>query len=107
MAEKIEETMALRGMNQDRLAEKSGIAVSSISRYISGKVVPSAVVLKKLAEALDVNVSYLMGEKQIYKPVRSTKDILKMIEEYSHHFTDEEKLNLIKKISDLNGKNSV
>ncbi|MCX5800788.1 MAG: helix-turn-helix transcriptional regulator [Candidatus Eisenbacteria bacterium] len=53
--------MQQRGMNLTKLAGRSGLAVSSISRYLSGRHVPGAEALARLAAALDVSTAELTG----------------------------------------------
>ena len=53
--------MQQRRMNLTKLAERSGLAVSSISRYRSGRQVPGADALGRLAAALEVSTSELTG----------------------------------------------
>ena len=48
--------MFRKGMTQDQLAEKTGIAQPSLSRYMSGKVMPSFYIVDKLAKALNCSV---------------------------------------------------
>lgn len=50
-----------KGMRAADLAEKTGIGKSAISQYMSGAFKPKQVRTEKIAMALDVPVSYLMG----------------------------------------------
>lgn len=61
IAERIKEGLALRNMKQADLVEKTGIGKSSISTYISGEYEPKQRNIYKIAQALDVNESWLMG----------------------------------------------
>lgn len=61
IAERIKEGLELRDMKQADLVEKTGIGKSSISTYISGKYEPKRSNIYKIALALDVNESWLMG----------------------------------------------
>jgi transcriptional regulator with XRE-family HTH domain len=61
IAERIKEALDLRGMKQSELVEKTGIGKSSISTYISGEYEPKQRNIYKIAKALDVNESWLMG----------------------------------------------
>lgn len=51
--------MALRGFNQLRLAEETGISQVSISKYLNGKSDPSLLNLLKIARALDCSLDEL------------------------------------------------
>jgi len=53
--------MALRGFDQTRLSEASGISHASISGYIHRKKIPTAFAIDKLARALGCDVSDLVG----------------------------------------------
>jgi len=51
----------LRELNQEELANKAGLASSAISHFESGSRKPSFENLRKLADALDVSIDFLMG----------------------------------------------
>jgi len=61
IAERIKTGLELRNMKQADLVEKTGIGKSSISTYISGEYEPKQRNIYKIALALDVNESWLMG----------------------------------------------
>jgi transcriptional regulator with XRE-family HTH domain len=63
--------MQQKGMNLTMLAQRSRLAISSISRYRSGKQVPGAAALGKLAAALEVSTAELTGSS--LAPTLSTK----------------------------------
>ena len=50
-----------RGVKAAELSRKSGISEGSISRYLSGAVVPRMPVILLLAQALDVSDDWLLG----------------------------------------------
>lgn len=55
--------MKERDMNQKQLAGLTGLAVSSISQYLSGKTaVPKEGTLEKIAAALETSVDFLTGD---------------------------------------------
>lgn len=58
---RIQQALEIRGMRQSELSGKTGIAKSSISEYIAGKNDPKQKKLLKIANALDVNVEWLLG----------------------------------------------
>lgn len=49
------------GLTQDQLAQKSGVATITIRQYETGKRQPRLEQLQKIADALDVSISYLLG----------------------------------------------
>ncbi|MCD8154520.1 MAG: helix-turn-helix domain-containing protein [Clostridiales bacterium] len=56
-AEKIRQLRKRKRMTQKQLAEKAGLAVTTIQQYEAGKYRPKLEACKKLAAALDVGVS--------------------------------------------------
>lgn len=59
--ERLIQTMSLRGLRQADIIERTGMSSSTISQYISGRNEPKRKAIAILAEALDVNPSWLMG----------------------------------------------
>lgn len=58
---KIKELREKKGLSQTEFAEKYGISPSAISQFESGGRLPSAPMLKKLANSLDTTTDYLLG----------------------------------------------
>jgi transcriptional regulator with XRE-family HTH domain len=58
----ISDTREAKGWNQSELAEKSGVSRVMIGKYERGEAVPSIDAAKKIADALDVTLDYLVGE---------------------------------------------
>ena len=55
--------MIQRNMSQKELCALTGLSASGISQYLSGATgVPKEATLRKLADALDTSVEFLMGE---------------------------------------------
>lgn len=61
MAERLEHAMSLRKVSQTDLWKLTGISRSSLSEYLQGKFEPRSGTLVKIAKALDVSESWLMG----------------------------------------------
>lgn len=59
-AKRLKQAMEIKGINQQDLAQKSGIGKSNISRYLSGAYEPKSGVAQKLATALGVSPLWLM-----------------------------------------------
>ena len=59
--DRLTEMLERRGMTQRELADKIDKTEVSVSRYISGQRVPKATVLLKIAQALNVQADYLIG----------------------------------------------
>jgi len=62
IASRIREAMNIRGMKQVDLVNATGIGKSSISTYLSGEYEPKQKNIYKIAQVLDVNEAWLMGE---------------------------------------------
>ena len=59
--DKINEALKMRGMTASDLAKKSGIAKSSISRYLTGENIPRSIAIEKIATALNVSPTWILG----------------------------------------------
>ena len=59
--DKINEALKMREMTASDLAKKSGIAKSSISRYLTGENIPRSVAIEKIATALNVSPTWILG----------------------------------------------
>ena len=59
--DKINEALQMRGMTASDLAKKSGIAKSSISRYLTGENIPRSIAIEKIATALNVSPTWILG----------------------------------------------
>ena len=58
---RIKKALSIRNMKQVDLANKTGINKANISAYITGKYIPKTENLRKIAEALDVNLGWIAG----------------------------------------------
>lgn len=61
ISDRIKEALAIRNLKQSDLVSLTGIGKSSISTYISGSYEPKQKNIYKIAKALNVNESWLMG----------------------------------------------
>lgn len=59
--DRLNEALLLRGMSPVELHRRTGISESTISQYRSGYAEPKKKKLQIIAEALDVNPTWLMG----------------------------------------------
>ena len=59
--ERIREVMEKKGITAAEISRRSGIDRSSLSHYLSGDYKPKTENLKKIADALGVTLSYLVG----------------------------------------------
>jgi transcriptional regulator with XRE-family HTH domain len=77
-----------RNWNQSELAEKSGVSRVMIGKYERGEAAPSIDAAKKIADALEVTLDYLVGEgtnaKLDKKTVKRLQDI-EQLEEFKRN----------------------
>ena len=59
--DRLNEAMKLRGMTAAELSKKSGLAKSSVSRYLSGENIPRSIAIGKMAGALNVSPAWMLG----------------------------------------------
>ena len=64
IGEKLRSARLAMNLSQIELAEKAGITERSIYNYEQTETYPKPTILKKLAEALNVTVTYLMDEEE-------------------------------------------
>lgn len=60
-SKRLKEILIIRNMRASELVKSVGIPKSGISQYLSGKCMPKREYLAKIAAALDVNETWLMG----------------------------------------------
>ena len=72
--ERLKELMSDEGLTVTTLSEKTGIQKPTISKYISGSFVPKHDKLKKISDALNVSIEWLMGEDVPKKKIEYTFD---------------------------------
>lgn len=67
------------GMTQEEFASKTGIGLSSLKKYMSGKVFYSIDTLELMAEALDCSYDFLLGKSKTPKPeLHEAKEITRL-----------------------------
>lgn len=59
--DRLNEAMRLRQMNITELAELTGLNKSTVSRYLKGKVIPRTDAIGKMAKALNVSPTWVLG----------------------------------------------
>ena len=73
--EKLMSTRIALNLSQIELAEKAGITERSIYNYEQTGILPRSAVLKRLAEALNVSVAYLMDEDETDKMKNNDEEL--------------------------------
>ncbi|MFH0777039.1 MAG: helix-turn-helix domain-containing protein [Candidatus Eisenbacteria bacterium] len=89
MSARLRSLMQQRGLNSTGLAQRSGLAVSSISRYLSERQEPGVSALVKLALALEVSVAVLAGSEH-GASLTPKQQVLVQLEELVHALREEE-----------------
>lgn len=74
IGEKIDALRAAKGWSHEELAKKMKTTPSSISRWKSGRIVPSAETLAQLAKLFDVTVDYFLFDDVPLKARGGFKD---------------------------------
>lgn len=93
-SERLKELMALKGLRQIDIAERTGLGKSAISQYVSGKITPKQDKIYALAEGLNVSPTWLMGynvsmEKELIPPTKNSNN---------GYYTDPETAELAEKL---------
>ena len=86
--DRLNEAMRLRQTTVSELAKKSGLSKSSVSRYLSVENIPRSIAIGKLANALNVSPTWILG----YNVTIDGKEI---VEIDTDKLTDENKTRLI------------
>ncbi|HAM62106.1 MAG TPA: LexA family transcriptional regulator [Erysipelotrichaceae bacterium] len=77
--ERLHQALKMKRFKQSDLSEKSGIGKSFISQYMSGKVMPKSDKISRIAIALGVKETWLLGYENDYHrdmmPIPSTNGI--------------------------------
>ena len=68
ISDSIKEAMSIKNMKQTDLVEKTGISKGALSSYIAGRYIPKQTNTYKIAKALEVDVSWLMGNDVPMEP---------------------------------------
>lgn len=68
VSDRIKEAMSIKNMKQSELVEKTGISKGALSSYIAGRYIPKQTNTYKIAKALEVDVSWLMGNDVPMEP---------------------------------------
>ena len=87
-AQRLRQAMDAAGLNQTELHEKAGIGKSAINAYLKGKYLPKQDKLYKIAKALNVPPSYLMGvtppEVKVYNLTAIEREHVDLFRELRH-----------------------
>ena len=102
LGERIKDLLKIRNINQKELAYMADISEVTMSRYISGARYPKSDIIKKIANALDVPVSYLIDDDTNEEAMYEYNKVFKIIEIYSKSWSTEDRMELIRLLSMTN-----
>ena len=102
LGERIKDLLKIRNINQKELAYMADISEVTMSRYISGTRYPKSDIIKKIANALDVPVSYLIDDDTNEEAMYEYNKVFKIIEIYSKSWSTEDRMELIHLLSMTN-----
>ncbi len=75
-AERLKAVREEKGLSQTELAAKTGLQPSAVSHFESGRRSPSFDNLRRLADALNVTIDYLLGRSDLRDAAGPASDIL-------------------------------
>jgi len=84
------EARRLRKLNQEELGNKANLPSTAISHFESGNRKPSFDNLRKLADALEVSIDYLMGRTESIKGKQNQE--AEIFRDYENLTDDDRKL---------------
>lgn len=104
LKDRLKEAMARRGCRAVDLVEQTGIPKVTISYYMTGRTVPRANNLYKLAQALDVSEAWLLGYDVAMHRTEDQKKNDQLAKLVVRLRTDADFYNLVASLDALNGK---
>jgi transcriptional regulator with XRE-family HTH domain len=100
LGEKIRELRKEKGFSQAVLESRSGVNAKLLSKYETGRIIPTADTLKRIAEGLEISADYLLFDNVPKRGLSSLKD-LELFEKFREvEQMDPENRNMIKNIID-------
>lgn len=81
LGERMRQLRRERDWSQEKLAKMVGAHIQSIGIYEKGDSVPTALVLKKIADAFGVSTDYLISGESDNSVQLKNKDLLKRVEQ--------------------------
>jgi len=78
LRDRIRELVEVRGLTQRQLAAQAGVTPEQVSRWLSGRYVPSTANLRQLASALQVSVDVLLREDDEDPHVAAVASVAKL-----------------------------
>lgn len=98
---RLKAAMKIKSKKQNELADETGISKSMISEYLSGKYTPKQENIYKIAKALDVHESWLLGYDIPMNKTSSFKDVSE-----NESFDDFVTIMLMDQLTSLNNRDA-
>lgn len=98
LGEKIRQLRKEKGFSQSFLQKRSGVNAKLLSKYETGRIIPTADTLKKIAEGLEISADYLLFDNVPKNGLSPLKDLelFEMFKEVED--MDQENRNMIKNL---------
>jgi transcriptional regulator with XRE-family HTH domain len=75
LGEKIRQLRKERGFSQSLLEKRSGVNAKLLSKYETGRIIPTADTLRKIAEGLEISADYLLFDNVPKNGLSPLKDL--------------------------------
>lgn len=75
LGEKIRQLRKEKGFSQSLLEERSGVNAKLLSKYETGRIIPTADTLRKIAEGLEISADYLLFDNVPKNGLSPLKDL--------------------------------
>jgi transcriptional regulator with XRE-family HTH domain len=100
LGEKIRELRKEKGFSQAVLESRTGVNAKLLSKYETGRIIPTADTLKRIAEGLEISADYLLFDNVPKRGLSPLKN-LELFEKFKEvEQMDPENRNMIKNIID-------
>lgn len=96
LGDRITRFLQKQQMTQKDLAEKAGVTEAAISHYIKGDRSPRAVVLGRIADALEVSLEDLMNDGESSDNTGEIRYAIRLLGRNAAHMTEEDKMKIAK-----------
>lgn len=103
LCDRLREALEIRGLRAIELVDKTGIPKVTISYYMTGKTVPRADKLYKIAQALNINEAWLLGYDVPMERTEESKKNDQLSELIVRMRQDAEFFEMVAAIGDLSG----
>lgn len=94
-AERVKNMMQAKNLTQKELAKITGIAESSLSRYLSSEKTPRLDIVNNVARAFEVDAGYFIDDERFKSKESAYSAIAAAIARDGSELNEEEKLKLI------------